>query len=137
MTTPIGAAQTAGTTGSNQVTNPGATMGSDEFLQLLMAQMQNQDPMDPMNDDTSIQEMAQFSTVQEITNLDTEVSSQAYNDEISQAVSLIGHTVGYTNSDGSTGSGVATSVSVDQGSGTVSIQVGQTTITPGQIVSVS
>jgi len=137
MTTPISAATTARTTATGQVTNPNATMGSDEFLQLLMAQMQNQDPMAPMNNDSSIQEMAQFSTVQEITKLDTEVSSQAYNDEISQAVSLIGHTVGYTNSDGSTGSGVATSVSVDQGTGSVSIQVGSTTINPRQIVSVS
>jgi flagellar basal-body rod modification protein FlgD len=137
MTIPISAAQTGGTTGTEQVTNPNATMGSDEFLQLLMAQMQNQDPMAPMNDDSSIQEMAQFSTVQEITNLAGEVSSQGYANEISQAVALIGHTVGYTNADGSTGSGVATSVSVDQASGTVAIQVGATSIGPGQIVSVS
>ena len=137
MSTPITATGT-GTTGASQgVTNPGAAIGSNEFLQLLMAQMQNQDPMDPMNNDQSITEMAQFSTVQEITNLSQSMTQQGFQNQISQSVALIGHTVGYLDANGAMQTGVASAVSVDQASDTVSIDVGGTAVDPSQIVSVS
>lgn len=44
-------------------------LGKDDFLQLLVAQMQNQDPMNPMSDQDSIAQLAQFSTLEQMNNI--------------------------------------------------------------------
>ena len=44
-------------------------MGQDAFLKLLMAEMQNQDPMNPMDSKDTVAQMAQFSTVEQLTKV--------------------------------------------------------------------
>lgn len=44
-------------------------LGKDEFLHLLTTQLQHQDPMNPMQDKDSIAQMAQFSALEQLTNM--------------------------------------------------------------------
>lgn len=62
------------------------TLNMQDFLQLLVAQMTNQDAMNPMDNTEFISQMAQFSSLQAMTTL-TEIAKQA------QATSLIGKNV--------------------------------------------
>lgn len=55
---------------------PGGKLGKDEFLKLLVAQMKNQDPMNPMNADQMAAQLAQFSTVEQLTQLNATVTAQ-------------------------------------------------------------
>ncbi|HHW38884.1 MAG TPA: flagellar hook assembly protein FlgD [Bacillales bacterium] len=48
---------------------PSNDLGKDEFLKILMVQLQNQDPLNPMEDKEFIAQMAQFSTLEQITNM--------------------------------------------------------------------
>jgi flagellar basal-body rod modification protein FlgD len=44
-------------------------LGKDDFLKILMTQLQNQDPLNPMQDKDFIAQMATFSTLEQITNM--------------------------------------------------------------------
>lgn len=57
------AAATAATASSK------TTMGKDDFLQLLITQMQNQDPLDPMKGTDYAAQLAQFSSLEQLTNI--------------------------------------------------------------------
>jgi flagellar basal-body rod modification protein FlgD len=118
-----------GSTSTTSVSNPAAILGQDGFLQLLVAEMQNQDPLSSSQDPTqSVTQMAQFSSVEQLTNL-VQGAQQA------QSIALIGHTVAYTDSDGNAGSGVVDAVTFN--SGAPVIDVSGTAINPNQIIGVS
>lgn len=44
-------------------------LGKDAFLQLLVAQLKNQDPLDPQDNSSYIAELAQFSSLEQMTNV--------------------------------------------------------------------
>ncbi len=58
---------------------PGGNLGKDEFLQLLVCQMKNQDPLEPEKDTQFIAQLAQFSSLEQMQNLnETALNSQAF-----------------------------------------------------------
>jgi flagellar basal-body rod modification protein FlgD len=63
---------------NSALTGPaGGTMGKDEFLKLLIAQMQNQDPLNPMDGMQFASQLAQFSSVEQLTQLNSAFADQA------------------------------------------------------------
>ena len=74
----------------------GDELGKDQFLELLVAQMNNQDPLSPQENGEFIAQLAQFSTVEGIGNLNTSMESLLSGYQSSQALqasSLVGRTV--------------------------------------------
>ena len=128
-------ASNAAALASSATTGSGQTLGENQFLQLLMTQLQNQDPMSPMDNTQFIAQMAQFSSLEQMTNLVSATQAMNANNEVAQSVALIGHNVTFTNSDGSTGSGVVSEV--DVASGNVQLKVGDQSIDPTAINTVS
>ena len=75
---------------------PTTELGKDEFLQLMIAQIQHQDPLEPMDNSESIAQQAQFSSLEQMQNLNTSMESllTAYqSSEKSSALSMIGKQV--------------------------------------------
>jgi len=62
-------------------------MGQDAFLKLLMAEMQNQDPMNPMDSKDTVAQMAQFSTVEQLTKVSDAVVKG--NEEARESILII------------------------------------------------
>ncbi len=72
---------------------PGGVMGKDEFLKILITQLSHQDPTQPMEDKDFIAQMAQFSSLEQITNMSDGMQKVAELLAKSQAVALLGKTV--------------------------------------------
>lgn len=71
----------------------GGDMDKDAFLKLLVTQLKNQDPMKPMQDTEFIGQMAQFSSLEQMQNMNKQMEAQNNFAQLSQASSLIGKDV--------------------------------------------
>ena len=100
-TASTGAAGTA--TASAPVSLGMGDLNSASFLKLLTVQLQNQDPMKPMDDTQFIAQMAQFSSLQSMTQMQG-------NEQQIQAASYIGRNVTVNDVNGKSFTGLVTAV---------------------------
>jgi flagellar basal-body rod modification protein FlgD len=101
--TPTG---TSGTTFSN----PSNNLGENDFLKLMMDQLQNQDPLNPSDPTQYMSELASFSSLEQETQIAGATSSAATQQATTSALGLLGHTVSYQDSNGVTQSGTVSKV---------------------------
>ncbi len=69
------AASYAASQTANKATNVNSTLGKDAFLTLLVTQMQNQDPLDPQDNGEYLAQLAQFSSLEQMTNVADNLAS--------------------------------------------------------------
>jgi flagellar basal-body rod modification protein FlgD len=111
-------------------------LGQDDFLQLMMLQLKNQDPLNPSDPTQYLSELANFSTLEQETNIAASSQQSATEQSTAAALGLLGHTVSYTDSSGATQSGAVTKIDFTSSGPTLTIG-GQTGITLGAITEVS
>lgn len=125
----------AGATAQAKPSRPGGEIGKDQFLQMLVAQLQNQDPMNPMSGDQMAAQLAQFSSLEQLTSINETLRAQAGSQNamiatlngnaamtaLGKDVLAIGDQVEIT----STGGSVTFAVDGNGGSGTLKIYDGE------------
>jgi flagellar basal-body rod modification protein FlgD len=111
------AASTASSSPSAATTpgNQNGILGQNDFLKLMVAQLQAQNPLEPGNSNEFVNELAQFTQVEQVTNL-------ANANELSSAVQLIGHKVTYNGASGEAATGTVQSVQSTASGTTVTIE---------------
>ncbi|HEY8312283.1 MAG TPA: flagellar hook capping FlgD N-terminal domain-containing protein [Gemmatimonadaceae bacterium] len=73
---PAAAAGSNSNSASSAITNAaGGAMGKDQFVQLLVSEMKNQDPMNPMDGKDLAAQLAQFSSVEQLMNINTKLDN--------------------------------------------------------------
>ena len=121
---------------SSVTSKPGGALDKDTFLKLLVEQLRHQDPTAPADSSEWTAQMAQFSTVEQLTNLATSTHDTAKTTEINQAVGLLGRTVSYDDGSESLVTGVVQRVDLGSEGPTLTIN-GVSGIAPGDLSDVT
>ncbi|ATQ69859.1 MULTISPECIES: flagellar hook assembly protein FlgD [Methylosinus] len=120
-------------TSSSSTSSSSTTLGYDQFLTLLVTEMQNQDPTNPVDSTQTVSQLASFSAVEQQVKTNDTLTSMLASQSLTQAQSFIGKTV--TSADGSV-SGVVASVTIGSSSQTATLTDGSTIdLTTGITVS--
>jgi flagellar basal-body rod modification protein FlgD len=122
--------------GATTATNTAPTLNQSQFFQLLLAQMQNQDPLQPMDSSDFVTQLSQFSQLQTSQQLNTTMASFVAMQGMSQGAALIGKPVTYDPGTGVLAKGTVDSVAIDN-AGNVTLQVGNQSVALSQIRSIS
>ena len=86
-------------------------LGKDAFFDLLTTQLKNQNPLKPMDNTKFISQMAEFSSLEQMSNMNSSLSEFIKSQSVTQGASLIGKTVETVNEDtGKTESGKVSQV---------------------------
>lgn len=89
---------------------PKQTLGQEDFLKLITVQLAHQDPMKPMEDTAFIAQMAQFTSLEQTTQLNREFAALRASSELSSAGGLIGRQVTVLDSDNLPVTGIVSAV---------------------------
>ncbi len=141
---PVNSNSGAGATGqtSSTATNPLQSLQNpNTFLNLLVAQLKYQDPLNPTSGTQFLSQTAQLTEVETMTQLQQEVSQEvsAQNQEVSSqqqqaSTSMIGQTISATLANGTTVSGIVQGVSLATGG--PMLNVNGTSVPLGDVQSV-
>jgi flagellar basal-body rod modification protein FlgD len=99
MASPIGNVGNIIADSSTKSSTPGAskTLGKDDFLKILITQLQHQDPSQPLEDKEFIAQMAQFTSLEQLTNMNTEMKALRQTMGLSPA--FIGKEISWSKTD--------------------------------------
>jgi flagellar basal-body rod modification protein FlgD len=111
------------TASSSSAAAASPTVDYNQFLNLLIAEIKNQDPTQPMDPTQSVTQLATISGVQQAMQTNATLASLLTTSSLSQAEQLIGQTI--TSADGST-TGKVTSVNVTATGSTATLADGST-----------
>ena len=128
---PAAAGNSTAASSSTAPSNPLAGLGSDAFLQLMMAELKNQNPLSASSSDPSqfMAQLAQMTSVEQETNTAQSTAQSA-------ALSLLGHAVTYTDNSGAAQTGTVQKVDLTPSGPTLTIG-GVAGINPTSVSEVS
>ena len=110
-----------------------------DYMKLLVTELQNQNPLEPLDNNQMAAQLAQFSQLQQIESMNSSFASVLAVTELSYASSLIGKEVSFM-SETSTGDEAVTSGKVEEvinnGDGKITLSVGNQILALEDVISV-
>jgi flagellar basal-body rod modification protein FlgD len=91
-----------GSANPGSATAPGDQLDRQDFLQLLVMQLKNQDPLNPIDDREFISQMAQLSSLEATNQLSSQMGQMAAGQQQLGALALVGRDVEYSDGSGGT-----------------------------------
>ena len=111
-------------------TTASGTLGKDDFLKLLVKQLQNQDPMNPLDSSQFATQLAQFSSVEQLANINTNLEASVATNQ------LMAQSIGNSLASSMIGRDVKASGNTLQWNGTDEVRFGYTLGTAGEKATV-
>jgi flagellar basal-body rod modification protein FlgD len=112
MATVAGLGSSTPTSSTNTLANPKSQLQVSDFINMMVTQLQNQDPLSPESNSDLLQQMSQIGQLQSSTQLTTSLQNMVIQNSLGSAGNLIGKTVQGLDTDGAPLQGVVDSVKV-------------------------
>jgi flagellar basal-body rod modification protein FlgD len=106
---------TSSKSATETVTQGGKNMGKDDFMKLMVAQLKYQNPMEPAKDLDFIAQTAQFSSLEQMTNLNAKVIELISSNKQLYANTMIGRQITWADADDVVKSGIVSKVELNDG----------------------
>ena len=114
-----------GPASSNQLASKKSALNPDDFIKMMITQLQNQDPMEPAKNDQLLAQMSQIGQLQSSTQLQDSLKGLVLQNQIGSAATLIGKTVQGMDTNNNTIGGVVSSVRVQDDGVSLELDNGQ------------
>jgi flagellar basal-body rod modification protein FlgD len=118
--TTTSATVTQSTTKAKKADDNGMGLDKDAFLKILVEQLRHQDPSQPGDSQQYIQQMTQYSMLEQLNNISSAVQGQKVDAANTTALNLVGHTVTWKDDDGDH-SGVVDKVNFTKDGATITV----------------
>ena len=123
------------TDSTTTITRNTGDLGKDDFLQLLVTQLKNQDPLEPMKNEEFVAQLAQFNSLEQMINLNKNFESMLSLQSLSYASTFIGKSVAWLDADGNQMSGAVQEVEMND-TGPM-LNIGGELVDPNDIIAVA
>ena len=110
---------------TSTTTDTKKSLQASDFIQMMVTQLQNQDPTEPTKSQDLLAQMSQIGSLQSSTELQSSLKTMTLQNSISNAAAMIGKSVTGKDEDGSDMNGVVTSVKVVDGDLSLSLDSGK------------
>ena len=110
-------------------------MDSSQFMQLLLAQLTHQNPLEPMNNAEMMSQFAQLNSLQELRDIHTAMDSMSTSNQTTYAASLVGKTVKVNSTDGTPVEGVVDGAVLEKNN--YQLRIGDQTFALSDLLEVS
>jgi flagellar basal-body rod modification protein FlgD len=112
-----------------------AALTSQDFLKMLITELQNQDPTQPVSNSELLQQLSQMQALQSNVELKSTLDNFANNEQIASGASFLGKVVSGTDANNNQVSGVADQIFMQNG--TLMIGIGSSAISVANVTGVS
>lgn len=121
-----GATNSSGNTATTQVRNRMSELKPEDFIKMMITQLQNQDPMEPAKNSELLAQMSQIGSLQSSTMLQESLKGIVLQNQIGSAGNLLGKNVQGMNNENETISGVVNSIRVENNKVMLELDSGKT-----------
>lgn len=90
----------------------GEILGRDDFFKLLVIQLRNQDPLNPMDDSAFIAQLAQFSQLEAVRAMSEKMDALSLSAQATQSLQMVGRQITFDVGEGRVGVGIVTAVRI-------------------------
>ncbi len=130
----VGSVNTSSNSSQQQRLDPFANLNLNDFIQMMITELQNQDPSNPMSSDEMLQEITQMGQISTAEQMTTTLTGMETGQNLSNASAMIGMQIEGQDANGNPISGTVSSVTIANGSPT--LNVGSSTLTLGEISNI-
>ena len=136
VTSGIGSTGSGVSTNAATTTNPNSTMNASDFINLMVTQLENQDPTQPASSSDLLAQMSQISQLQSSTTLTSSLNTMTQQNQVASAAGMMGKHVKGQDGNGNAIEGNVTSVSVSTAGISLELDSNQS-LTLDQVTSIS
>jgi len=109
-------------------TTQSSSIGQEDFLKILLTQLNYQDPLKPLDNQQFLAQMAQFSSLEQSRQLNDKIDNLLTIQSSEQSIGLLGKTVDVTTETGTT-TGEVTTLTFQEGQAQLTVKVGDQFLT--------